>query len=139
MDLEIIESRAEEVKKLSKELWSDYYYNLKINTIRENKYYKIELDGKEIGIIILKLRSGVLYIKDIILKNESRGNKIGHKTMEFCLDLAQKENCHKMRVKTCPEIMPTAYYLYKKHGFTEETILKNDYFNKDWVILSKYL
>ena len=35
--------------------------------------------------------------------------------------------------------MKIAHYLYKKFGFTEEAILKNDYFNKDWVILSKFI
>ncbi len=123
------------LKRLWKEFGAETGYHLK----KKNYYYFVFSGKKRIGVIYIMISQGVAYLRDLILKSESRNKKIGHKLMGFFDEFSKKHKCHKMRIKTCPEINKAAYHLYRKSGFGEEAILKNDYFNKDWVILSKFI
>ncbi|MBT3465504.1 hypothetical protein HN451_11025, partial [archaeon] len=57
----------------------------------------------------------------------------------FLIKYSKEQRCHKIRIKTCPETNQAAYHLYKKFKFIDEAVLKNDYNNKDWIILCMYL
>jgi len=139
MSVEIEQVDPREHEEFIKKLWFEYNSETGYHLNEDKKYYIILYNGKKAGYLHIKIVSTVAYLSEIILKSEYRGKKIGHELMEFFEIIAKEHKCHKMRIKTCPEIMETAHYLYKKFGFKEEATLKNDYFNKDWVILSKYI
>ena len=128
-----------EIKDFIKEIWSEYNKERGYVIDEKKFYYVVTKNNENIGYLHIKITSTVAYLSEIILKSEYRGQKIGYKLMELFEKIAKENKCHKMRIKTCPEVMDSAYYLYKKFGFNEEAILKNDYWNKDWVILSKFI
>ena len=107
---------------------------------KQKKYYfEISIDDKRIGYMEIDITDDVANMNELIIKSEDRGKKYGHACMEFFEKFAKEKKAHKMRLKTNSELNTAAYHLYKKHGFKVEATLKNDYFNKDWVIMSKFI
>jgi GNAT superfamily N-acetyltransferase len=121
-----------------REVWENFNKKTGEDFTKENYYFRIK-HGGEAGFLAISLAGGVAVLKDLILISEFRNKKLGHELMDFYIDFARKHKCHKMRIKTNTVRSPAAYHLYKKYKFTKETELKNDYLNKDWVILSRYL
>ncbi len=138
MKLEILEEKREKIENFIKNVWKDFSKESGDELTENDFYFSVTEKNKLIGYMHIKITCNVGYLKDMILKIEYRNKGIGHKMLEFFERFSKEHKCHKMRIKTCPERNPAAYHLYKKFGFKEEATLKNDYFNKDWVILSKY-
>ena len=139
MKLNIRQIKKSEWKDPSDKLWEKFEKELNAFLDKKKHYYAIEYDQKIIGYIQIDLVTTVAYLNDLIIKRKYRNKKIGHQVLEFFINFAKKHKCHKIRVKTCPERNPAAYHLYQKYGLIEECRLKNDYFNKDWVILSRFI
>ncbi|MBN2368674.1 GNAT family N-acetyltransferase [Candidatus Woesearchaeota archaeon] len=140
--MELKRGRERDIELVNKELWKEFHDRNGLEKTWKKRFYKIvETNGSEEiwGVVIIKILSGVLYLEELIIKSEYRGKKIGHFAMDFVENLAKKEKCHKIRITTCPELMPNAVHLYKKYGFKQEAVLKKDYFKKDWIILSKLI
>lgn len=137
--MRIVQRGKEEVEGYGLSLWKEFGEESGMPDKEEILYFSIEDEkrGKRLGFMKVKIRLGIASLDELILEKGSRNRGIGAKALSFFEGIAEKEACHKLRVKTCPELMPAAYYLYKKHGYREEAWLRNDYFNKDWVILSK--
>ncbi|MBN1503358.1 GNAT family N-acetyltransferase [Candidatus Woesearchaeota archaeon] len=138
MKIRIKEVEKSLIEEFSKGLWREFADESGMLLDEESFCFVVHNKDEEIGYLHIKVTLGVAYLEDMILKSEFRNKKIGHQMMEFFENFAENKGCHKMRIKTCPETNQAAYHLYKKFGFKQEAILKNDYFNKDWVILSKY-
>ena len=136
--MQIIETK-EDMSKYEKHIWKKFWLKKGLKTVFKEVKYKITEENKQIGYVSVMLDAGVLYVKEIIIEEEYRGSKKGHNIMDFLDNLAKENNCHKIRLETSPEFMPNAYHLYQKYGFREETRLKNDWFNKDWKIMSKFI
>ncbi len=122
-------------KRLWKEFWEE---NKRTQDYRKMKFLIKEEDA-DIGYIHLIISGGTMKVEDIIVDKKSRGNKIGHRIMEFIYDLAKAQMCHKIRLETSKEFMPVAFELYRKHGFMIEGNLKDDMHGKDWVVMSRQL
>ena len=135
--VKIIPSKREDIKKLSKDLWDEFGKESEHELDVQDLAFVIEENNKNIGIFTIKIVSGVAILEEMVIKSEYRNKKTGYNVMEYFEKLAKEHNCHKLRIKTCPEVMPVAFHLYKKLRYIEEAVLKNDYFNKDWVILKK--
>jgi GNAT superfamily N-acetyltransferase len=120
-------------------LWQIYNQEMGVVFSKNVYYFSIILENTEIGFLRIDVRGGVAYLDDIIIKSEYRGQKIGYEGVEFFMNFSKEKRCHKMRIKTCPELSPAAYHIYVKLGFVEEARLKKDYFGHDWVILAKFL
>ena len=136
--MEIIQTK-EDMAEYEKEIWNKFWSKKGLKPNYKEVKYKITENSKHIGYISVIFHAAVLYVKEIILEEEYRGGKRGHNIMEFIINQAKDHKCHKIRLETSPEFMPNAFHLYKKYGFSEETRLKNDWFNKEWIIMSKYL
>ncbi len=140
MDIEFVKGNKRETDKFSKVEWKKFYKEQGGIKEKYKEYrYKILHNEELIDIIIGWTYSGVAYLDNMVLKSEYRNKKIGHKILQFWENIAKKQKCHKLSVKTCPGLMPNALYLYKKHGYRVEANINNDYHNKDWVILSKFI
>ena len=139
MEVKFVKVNNEEIKNFQRELWTDFWKSKGKETNFENITMLIKVGDKNAGYTSFKKFGKMIHITEIIIKSEFRNNKIGHKVLKFIENFAIENKCHKIRLSTSKEYMPSAYYLYKKHGFNEETILHNDYWNSDWIILSKFL
>ena len=120
-------------------LWQIYNQEVGVEFSKNTYFFSIFFDEEEIGFLRIDIRGGVAYLDEIIIKSEYRGQKIGYEAVEFFMNFAKDKFCHKMRIKTCPELSPAGYHIYLKLGFVEEARLKKDYFGHDWVILAKFL
>ena len=127
------------IKDIENKMWKDYWREKGLERNHKDVNLKIVDNGKIIGVVSSIIEGGVLHVDNIIITERYRGKKIGHKIMEYLDNVAIKNKCHKIRLETSKEFMQNAYHLYKKYSFKEETIIKNDWFNKEWIILSKFI
>ena len=139
MDIRLKKAGKREVSAFNKKEWKKFYDNLGLEENFSEFFYRICSGEENIGGIKGWIYADVAVLDELIIKSEYRDRKIGHQVMEFFEKLARENKCRKMCIKTCPELMQNAFHLYMKHGFKVEAELKKDYFNKDWVILSKYI
>jgi ribosomal protein S18 acetylase RimI-like enzyme len=138
MITEFANSKKEDVKKFADDLWKEYAEEIKFR-LNENEFFFLAKENNvKIGYLQIKIISNVSYLENMIVDKQFRNKGYGKEMMGFFIKFSKLMKCHKMRIKTCPELMPAAYHLYQKFGFTSEAVLKNDYFNKDWVILSRF-
>ena len=134
----IKEISKEEFTLLSSRLWDDF--NRDYEALCTEEMFYIIFDGdKKAGTMHIQIKSTVSYLKDLIIDKDSRGKGLGSIAMEKFIKISRDKKCHKMRIKTCPARNPEAYNLYKKYGFIEEAVLKNDYFNLDWAIMFRLI
>jgi ribosomal protein S18 acetylase RimI-like enzyme len=139
MITEFVNSKKEEVKSFADGLWNEFAMDTG-NKLEENDFFFIaKKDSESIGYLNITITDKVANLNNLIIKKEYRNKGYGKEMMGFFMKFSKLMKCHKMRIKTCPERMPAAFHLYQKMGFIVEAVLKNDYFNKDWVILSKFI
>jgi GNAT superfamily N-acetyltransferase len=136
--MKIIETK-EDLKEYKHILWKKFWKSKNIDLIYFEKTYEIKEKNTRIGYIDVYVLNGVLYVDDILIEEEHRGKGIGKKIMEFIDTLAKNNNCHKIRLQTSSLHMPNAFHLYKNSGYSVETKFKNDWFNDDWEIMSKFI
>lgn len=131
--------KSEKDKEYIKDIWKKFYDDLGLDSKRNIEYHEIYVDKKRVGYMLIRVAAGVSYLKDLMIEKSERGKGYGKSALSFFLELSENYGCHKALVKTCPELMPAAYRLYKNFGFQDEAFLKDDYYNKDWVFLEKRL
>lgn len=73
---------------------------------------------------------GVIRLGDIIVKEKYRNNGVGSKLIEEIIKFAKKNKVNKIWLWT-PEKLTPAIEFYKKRGFVQEGIQKNQFCNKD--------
>jgi len=137
--IEIKEVEKDDMFEIKQRWWKKFNDMTGYHISKSSHFFKISTGDEKIGYIEIDVVRTVANISELIIYEKYRGKGYGHRAMEFAEKFAKNKKCHKIRIKTCKEIMPIAYNLYLKHGFQVEAKLKNDYFNKDWVILSKYI
>lgn len=136
--MEVIETK-ENIDVYEKEIWTKFWTKLNLQGNFKESNYKLIENNEMIGYVSTTYFAGVLHIREIIIDDEHRGNKRGHKILEFIDNLAKELNCHKLKLETSEEFMPNAYYLYRKFGYKKETTFVNDLFNRDWSIMTKFI
>ena len=137
--VDFIEVKREKIELYEREIWKKFWIKKGYDPIYKELHYEIINEKERCGYINIIFDCGVAHITSIILDEKFRGKGIGHKVMEFIDDQANKNHCHKIRLETQKDLLPNAYHLYRKFGFQEESMLKNDFLGKDWVILSKFI
>lgn len=137
--VKITKIKTDKIQKYETKIWKKFWNKKGYKDPFKSQYYEVKEKNKRIGYFNVIYDCYVAYISSIILSEDSRGKGFGHKIMEFIEKEAIKRKCHKMRLETQKDLLPDAYHLYTKFGFIEEGILKNDYHNKDWVVLSKFI
>ncbi|MDD5571536.1 MAG: GNAT family N-acetyltransferase [Bacteroidales bacterium] len=76
-------------------------------------------EGKAVGCVgIRELETDIVELKRMYVLPECRGNNIGQKLLELCIDTAKKLNYSKMRLDTLPD-MTKAQNIYRAFGFCE--------------------
>lgn len=127
--------RKKEWKKVHKEhfgtdqndaLWQKQKFNFKTT------------DGGEIiGNIKGNWVAGVMYIDQLIAKDEKRRQGVGNMLMKEAESLAKKNYIHKIYLKT--GVGWKAVKFYESLGFKEEATIKDYYDHKDFWIMSKFI
>ena len=129
----------EQVKDFSIKEWTkftkerDYKWDEKI-------HYLAAFSGKDIlGYAKFIINGGMGELKEIIVRKDLRGERIGSKLMDMYEEFCSEKGCHLLVIRTAPKIMGEGFDLYKKRGYKIEAELKNEKFNFDWVVMFKRL
>lgn len=135
MEFKFIEK--EDIEEFRKSEW-DKFNQEKGYVWDETELWLAAFSGKEIlGYAYFSIAGGVGKLIGLIVKKEARGTGVGSKLMDMYEEYCVEKGCHKLTLRTTPEVMESAFLLYKKKGFEIEAELKNDRFNFDDVIMSK--
>lgn len=116
---------------------SPHYYGRVVQWYEKKFRFKAVENGKILGVISGKYESGAIYISTIMISEKSRGKGIGEGLMKKVEEWGKKMKAHKIWLNT--GIDWEARKFYEKLGYKVEGKLKNHYFNKDFVIYSKFI
>ncbi len=94
-------------------------------------------DKRVVGRLMFEILSGRSHIRDFIVKKGYRNKGIGTALLRKFEEFSRENGCHKLTAKTTKG--NTAIKLYKKIGYKEEFIQKNDAFGWDWIGFCKIL
>lgn len=89
------------------------------------------------GVIQFRIIGGVGYLSTLLVKEEYRGNGlIGQALLSKFEEMAIQKKCHKLGLKSYKNSRASNFF--KKHGFIEEGVLKQDIHGIDWVMMAKF-
>ena len=73
---------------------------------------------------LIRINNTTYELGKMAVEPKFQGMKIGHRLLQFALDLAKEKGWKKLVLYSSTKL-PTALHLYKKYGF-EEVVLEND-------------
>lgn len=114
-------------------------YNKKYTKIKYNKkyyYFAAYENNKMIGCATVVINGGLCYVKELLVADKFRNKGIGTKLWRFVEDLAKKQKCKRIAIKT-NERNVWAIRFYKKHGLKKDATLRNYQFGLRWYYMSK--
>lgn len=89
------------------------------------------MENKEIvgTVALMKMADRVFELTKMAVKPEHRGKKIGHQLMQHCIDFAKTNNWKELIIYSNRKL-ENAIHLYKKFGFVEIPIEKNNPYSR---------
>jgi len=132
-------------KVLTSESWNELYGNLKSessysNILEISKCFVCEIENKIIGVAYFVpsgnpteiYDSSWSYIRMVGVNPKYRGNGIGKRLTQNCIEYARQSNEHIITLHTS-EFMDSARYIYEKLGFKRGKELKPIFGKKYWL------
>ena len=104
---------------------------------KEKFIFKAEDKGQIVGVIQGDYLAGVMFIDQLIVKNDLRNQGIGKARMKKAEEIAVKAKLHKIYLYTGTDWK--AVQFYKSLGYITEAKIVNYYQKKDFWIMSKEL
>lgn len=140
--MKIIISKAteKEIKKFNKKSWHKAdieHYGRPVKWREKEFIFKATEKGRIVGTIKAKYDAGVIYIKNIIVNKEKRGQGIGEKLMDKVEKAGKRLGAHKLYLFTM-ESWDAAKF-YRKLGFRKTANLSKHFLKRDYVIYSKFI
>ncbi len=137
----ISKSTKAEIKKFNDFEWIDAdkkYYGKAVHWVRKDFVFKAVEDGEIVGNIYGKFGSGVLYIEDLMVAKDKRGQGIGKMLMQKAEDFGRELKAHKAWLLT-GKTWEGSRTFYESLGYKQTGELLNHYKHKDFVIYEKLL
>ena len=129
-----------EITKFNKKMWRGEdieHYGEPVRWIERNFIFKATEQGKIIGTIKAKFEVGVIYIGNLIVVRDKRGQGVGRKLVEKVEKAGRRLGAHKIFLFTMEKWDATKFY--KKLGFKKTANLPKHYRKRDFVIYSKLI
>ena len=105
---------------------------------QEYNYYLRAVDkGQILGILHYSLQAGVMEITTVIVLHTNQRKGVGRALMNKAEKIAQKNNAHKLYLKTGKDWDSIKFY--EKIGFQQTGELKSHYLKRDWLEFSKFI
>tara|TARA_R110002020_G_scaffold349452_2_gene563034 strand:+ start:663 stop:1127 length:465 start_codon:yes stop_codon:yes gene_type:complete len=95
--------------------------------LKPGGYILVALDeDKVIGVVaLMKLNNGVFELTKMAVDSSYRGNKIGQKLMQYCLDFSKERKIDTL-ILYSNRLLENAIYIYRKFGFIEVPLEKEN-------------
>lgn len=115
----------------------NYQAFLKVET---NFMFVAEEDGEIVGVAQGSIvgASGLARLSWIGVKPDHQNKGVGKALLEKVIEHCRSKGCHKITLYTLPVLVP-AINLYLKSGFVPEAFLRKEWWNVDFVKMSKWL
>lgn len=140
MQIKILKNKTQEMKDFSEKEWekADKEHFGIYNDWTKKKLRLVAKDKKEIlGILVLKTQAGTAYISTLIVSQEHRREGVGKSLMNKAEEIAKEESCHKIYLETGRGWKAQSFY--ESLGYKITGDLKKHYWNKDFIILTKWI
>jgi GNAT superfamily N-acetyltransferase len=140
MEVRVVDSRSKEIAEFNDREWpkADLEHYGAVEKWREDV---VEIAAYEkdaiVGTLQLTISRGVCKINALIVAHNAQGKGIGTALMQKAEELAREEHAHKIWLDTGKGWQAEPFYL--KLGYTQNTILPNHYFGKDFILFEKML
>lgn len=100
-------------------------------------YFKAQQGKKTVGGLIGEFMAGVLYVSELIVDTNLRGQGIGESLLKKAEDWAKKHRGHEVHLVTGKDWQANKFYL--KMGYKKIADLLRHYSQADFVVLTKFL
>jgi N-acetylglutamate synthase-like GNAT family acetyltransferase len=136
--ISISKANEKEIESFNKKVWKEAdleHYGQGARWVSKEIIFKAVENGKIIGTVKAKYDSGVVYVKNVIIAKNKRGQGIGRQLMTRVEIAGKKLGAHKIYLftgKTWPERK-----FYEKLGYKKTSDLPKHFFKHDFVIYSK--
>ena len=97
--------------------------------------FKATENGQTVGLIFGQHESGTIYIRNIIVTKNKRRRGIGTKLIKKAEDFGKKFGDHKIWLITGKHYPEDPFF--KALGFKRQSILKDLFFHRDFIIYAK--
>ncbi|WP_046758038.1 GNAT family N-acetyltransferase [Kordia jejudonensis] len=85
-----------------------------------------KIEGEIVATVaFMKISDDIFELGKMAVTPKRRGQKIGQQLLQYCLDFAKSENMEKLLLYSNRKL-ENAIYIYKKYGFVEIPIEKNN-------------
>lgn len=134
----IKKAKKGEINKFSKREWRKEdikHYGRPIHWVEKEFILRATEKNKIVGYVKFKYEAGVVYIRNLIVANDKRGQGVGKKLMQETEKISKKLGAHKIFLYTGERWDSCSFY--KKIGYKKTADLPNHYFKIDFIIYSK--
>jgi len=138
--IQITKTSKSEIGIFGKKEWPKAnieHYGKEVDYKETEFIYKATNKGEIVGIITGKHEAGIVYINNIIVACDKRGQGIGGRLMKKAEDFGKKFKAHKMHLVTGKGW--EAEKFYEALGFKQICLLPNHHFHKDFVLFEKFI
>lgn len=140
IDIKILDTLSDDAIVFAKAAWAKAdatHFGRKIQWAKEKKAFLAYEDGEIVGVLELTMQAGVMYIDEIIVKEELHRKGIGKMLMQKAEEVAKEKNLHKVYLDTGKDWPATKFY--EALGYTKTGELPNHFEHADYVTYSKFL
>lgn len=138
--IKISKATGKEIKEFNKKEWHKAdieHYGEPVRWLEKNIILKATEKGKIVGTVKAKYDGGVIYVRNLIVAKDKRGQGIGKRLMEEIEKIGKKLNTHKIFLFTMEKWDASKFY--KNLGYKKTADLPKHYLKRDFVIYSKFL
>ena len=139
-NISIKKATKKEIKQFGDGEWKKAdieHYGRPIHWVEKEFILKAVEGGRIIGYVKFKYESGVIYVRNLIVAEDRRGEGIGRKLMEQVERTARQLRAHKIYLSTGEKWRVRKFY--EKLGYKKTADLPKHYFKVDFVIYSKMI
>ncbi len=139
IDIKLFDKLSKDAQVFVKEEWThaDFvHFGRVIQWKKETKALQAYENGVLVGVLELTIQAGVMYIDELIVKQERQGNGIGKFLMQKVEEIAKEQKLHKIYLDTGKNW--PAVKFYESLGYQKTGELLKHFEQSDYIVFSKF-
>lgn len=138
--MKINKATEKEIAKFNKKMWRDEdieHYGRPVRWVKKDLIFKATEQGKILGTVKARYEVGVVYVGNLIVAKDRRGEGIGRRLLEKVEKAGKKLGAHKMFLFTMEKWKASEFY--RKSGYRKTADLPKHFLKRNFVIYSKFI
>lgn len=140
IDIKILDNLSDDAINFVKNEWTKadaVHFGRKIQWNKEKKILQAYEKDIIVGVLELTIQAGVMYIDEVIVRQDMQGKGLGKTLMQKAEDIAREQELHKIYLDTGKTWPATKFY--EALGYEKTGELPNHFEKTDYVVYSKFL